>query len=110
MSIKNEDLRILCDIEALLHKKIKQSNKKEYELWLEYWNMVERFCQEKDLSRRKSNNYNKNNAEYHRLNNNLYQARKRNNKEKIELYIKKIEEYKKAKRINKAKEVIISEY
>ena len=65
-TIKNEDLEIMIDVEHLLHKKLEETNgikdtfegkeyyyfddnDKEYEIWIKYWNMVERFCQQKDL-------------------------------------------------------------
>ena len=69
--------------------------------------MVERFCQARDESRKKAREFNKNNAEYHRLSNNLYNARKKNDKDRIELYIKKIKEYKeKQNKIRLLKEMI----
>ena len=66
ITIKNEDLEIMINVEHLLHKKIEDTNgikdifdgkeyyyfdenDKEYEIWIKYWNMVERFCQQKDL-------------------------------------------------------------
>lgn len=65
-TIKNEDLEIMINVEHLLHKKLEETNgikdtfegkeyyyfdenDKEYEIWIKYWNMVERFCQQKDL-------------------------------------------------------------
>ena len=122
--ITNEDLEIMCEVEHLLHKKLEQTNgikdtfkgeeyyyfnenDKEYEIWVKYWNMVEKFCQAKDKSRKKARDFNKNNAEYHRLSNNLYSARKRNDKDRIELYTKKIKEYKeKQNKIRLLKEMI----
>ena len=122
--ITNEDLEIMCEVEHLLHKKLEQTNgikdtfkgeeyyyfnenDKEYEIWVKYWNMVERFCQAKDKSRKKARDFNKNNAEYHRLANNLYWAKKKNDKERIELYTKKIKEYKeKQSKIRLLKEMI----
>ena len=112
--ITNDDLEIMCKVEHLLHKKLEETNgikdtfkgkeyyyfdenDKEYKIWVKYWNMVEKFCQAKDISRKKARDFNKNNAEYHRLSNNLYGARKRNDKERIEYYTKKIEEYKNKK-------------
>lgn len=112
--ITNDDLEIMCNVEHLLHKKLEETNgikdtfegkeyyyfnenDEEYEIWVKYWNMVERFCQAKDKSREKARNFNKNNAEYHRLSNNLYSARKRNDEERIEYYTKKIKEYKENK-------------
>lgn len=122
--ITNEDLEIMCEVEHLLHKKLEETNgikdtfkgeeyyyfnenDKEYEIWVKYWNMVERFCQAKDKSRKKARDFNKNNAEYHRLANNLYWAKKKNDKERIELYTKKIKEYKeKQSKIRLLKEMI----
>lgn len=122
--ITNEDLEIMCEVEHLLHKKLEQTNgikdtfkgeeyyyfnenDKEYKIWVKYWNMVERFCQAKDKSRKKARDFNKNNAEYHRLANNLYWAKKKNDKERIELYTKKIKEYKeKQSKIRLLKEMI----
>ena len=112
--ITNDDLDIMCKVEHLLHKKLEETNgikdtfkgkeyyyfdenDKEYEIWVKYWNMVEKFCQVKDISRKKARDFNKNNAEYHRLSNNLYGARKRNDTKRIEYYTKKIEEYKNKK-------------
>ena len=65
-TITNEDLKIMCDVEQLLHKELEETNgikdtfegkeycyfnenDKEYEIWVKYWNMVEKFCQQKDL-------------------------------------------------------------
>lgn len=65
-TIKNEDLEIMINVEHLLHKKLEETNgikdtfngkeyyyfdenDEEYEIWIKYWNMVERFCQQKDL-------------------------------------------------------------
>lgn len=122
--ITNKDLEIMCEVEHLLHKKLEETNgikdtfkgeeyyyfnenDEEYEIWVKYWNMVERFCQAKDKSRKKARDFNKNNAEYHRLANNLYWAKKKNDKERIELYTKKIKEYKeKQSKIRLLKEMI----
>lgn len=113
--ITNEDLKIMIEVEDLLHKKLEETNgikdtyngkeyiyfdenDKEYEIWNKYWNMVERFCQARDKSRKKAREFNKNNAEYHRLSNNLHNAKKKNDKERIELYSKKLKEYKEKKK------------
>lgn len=122
--ITNEDLKIMIEVEDLLHKKLVETNgikdlyngeeyyyfdenDKEYKIWNKYWNMVEKFCQARDKSRKKAREFNKNNAEYHRLSNNLYNARKRNDKDRIELYTKKIKEYKeKQNKIRLLKEMI----
>lgn len=110
-TIKNEDLEIMCEVEHLLHKKLEETNgikdtfkgkeycyfdenDKEYEIWIKYWNMVERFCQDKDKSRQKARDFNKTNAEYHRLNVNFYAAKKSGNKERMEYWQNQIKEYK----------------
>lgn len=100
--VTNKDLDIMCEVEWLLHKKLEETNQlkensEEYDIWIHYWNMVERFCQAKDKSREKARAFNKNNKEYHRLNVNLYAAIKRNDKEKIKTYEEQIKEYKKRK-------------
>lgn len=109
--ITNEDLDIMCEVEHLLHKKLEETNgikdtfrgkdyyyfdenDKEYEVWVKYWNMVERFCQAKDRSRERARKFNKDNKEYHRLNVNLYAAIKRKDKEKEEYWRNKLKEYK----------------
>lgn len=112
--ITNDDLNLMIEVEDLLHKKLVATNgikdmykgkeyyyfdenDKEYEIWNKYWNMVEKFINNKKEVNKKSANYNKNNAEYHRISNNLYNARKRNDKERIEYYTKKMKEYKNKK-------------
>lgn len=108
--ITNNDFDIMFEVEDLLHKKLEitngindngniifDENDKEYEIWVKYWNMVERFIGQRKQANKRSADYNKKNKEYHRISNNLYWARKRNDKERIELYTKKLEEYKKRK-------------
>lgn len=114
--ITNEDLEIMCEVEMLLHEKLVQTNgikdiykgkeyyyfdenDKDFNTWVKYWNLVEKFCQARDESRKKAREFNKKNAEYHRINVNLYNARKRDDKEKIEFYTKKMEEYKTKKKM-----------
>lgn len=112
--ITNDDLNVMIEVEDLLHKKLVATNgikdiykgkeyyyfdenDKEYEIWVKYWNIIEKFINDKKAVNKRSAIYNKNNAEYHRLSNNLYNARKREDKEKIEFYTRKIEEYKNRK-------------
>lgn len=97
--ITNKDLDIMCDVEHLLHKKLEETNSisedsEEYDIWIHYWNMVERFCQAKDKSREKARKFNKDNKEYHRLNVNLYAAIKRKDKVKEEYWRNKLKEFK----------------
>lgn len=106
--ITNDDLQVMVDVEELLYNKLVKTNSiadgdsyyfnendKEYEIWNKYWNIVEKFISDKKAINKKSNQWNKNNAEYHRLSNNLYNARKNKNREKIEYYTRKLEELKK---------------
>lgn len=91
--IKNDDLKIMCEIEELLHNKIE--TEEEYDTWIKYWNMLERFFKDKDKSRQKAKDFNKSNDEYHRINVNLYNAKKKNDTKRIVLYEKQMKKYKK---------------
>lgn len=110
--IKNEDLDVMIDVEMLLHKKLVATNgikddfndkeyyyfdenDEEYEIWCKYWNLVERLINDKKEVNKRSADYNKRHAEYHRLSNNLYNTRKRKDYKKIDYYTKKLEELKK---------------
>lgn len=105
--ITNNDLKIMVEVEDLLHRKLVETNgikdnfkgkdyhyfnedDEEYNVWVAYWNMVEKFINDKQKANRRSATYNKKNAEYHRLSNNLYNARKRNDTKKIEFYESKL--------------------
>lgn len=110
--ITKEDLKIMIDVEDLLHDKLQRTNgvkdiwedgtihyyfpegDKEYDIWLQYWNMIERFLQDKKVANKKANRYNKKHAEYHRLMNNLCNARKNKDKERIAYYTLKLKELK----------------
>lgn len=109
--ITNEDIKIMVEVEDLLYQKLRATNgikdvykgeeyyyfdenDKEFDIWNKYWNLVERVIVAKDKAKTKSNNWNKEHAEYHRLMNNLCNARKNNNKEKIDFYTQKLAEYK----------------
>lgn len=96
--IKNEDLDIMIQVEELLHTKLTCNDEvddDEYDIWCKYWNLVERLIVNKKTAIKRSNNWNKHNIEYHRFSNNLYNARKRKDKKRIEYYTKKLEELKK---------------
>lgn len=110
--VKNDDLDIMIEVEELLHKKLEETNgikdefdgkdyyyfdenDKEYEIWCKYWNLVEQLIGDKKEVSKKNADYNKRHAEYHRLSNNLYNARKRKDNKKIEYYTQKLKELKK---------------
>lgn len=108
--ITNDDLKIMVEVEDLLHKKLEitngikdkndiifDENDEEYEIWIKYWNMIEKFIGNKKKANKRSADYNKKNAEYHRLSNNLYNARKRKDTKRIEYYTEKLDEYKRKK-------------
>lgn len=110
-NFKNEDLKIMIEIEDLLHKKLIETNAiknkdgyyfkendSQYNLWLDYWNMIQRLLESREKTRERSRNFNKKNKKYHNLTNNLYFARKKNDKIRIEYYSKLLKEYKKNKK------------
>ena len=85
--IKKKDLQVLIKVENLLYEKLKETNSLdniyEYNLWIDYYNVIENIINDIDKLNKKSNEWNKKNKDYHRIMNNLYDSKKRNNKEKI---------------------------
>lgn len=85
--IKKKDLHTLIKVEHLLYEKLKETNSLdndyEYDLWISYYNVVENIINDINKLNKKSNEWNKKNKDYHRIMNNLYDSKKRNNKEKI---------------------------
>lgn len=97
--VTNEDIKVMVDVEELLHKKLEETTPKredneEWEIWTKYWNIVERFIVKKKEIATKQNNWNKNNREYHRITNNISTNKKSGNKEKEEYWRNKLKEYK----------------
>lgn len=90
--ITNKDIKIMVDVEELLHKKIE--TEEEGELWTQYWNVVERMIAKKKEIANKQNNWNKAHKEYHRITNNITTALRTGNKEKEEYWRNKLKEYK----------------
>lgn len=107
--ITNKDLDIMCEVEHLLHKKLEQTNgikdtfkgeeyyyfnenDKEYEIWVKYWNMVERFIAKKKEQAKKQRVWNKNNSEYHRITNNISNNKISGNKEREQYWRNKLKE------------------
>lgn len=108
--IRNEDLDTLVKVEHLImstnrvemFKELDETGKcffNDEEITNDdintYWNIVDRFHKTRDVYREKARKFNKDNAEYHRLNVNYYAAKKKNDKDRMEFYAKKMEEYKK---------------
>lgn len=71
MNLTNKDMSLLCDIEILLHEKLVQTNgikevfegkesyyfdenDKDYELWVKYWNLIEKLIQKKEEKNKKN--------------------------------------------------------
>ena len=85
--IKKKDLQVLIKVENLLYEKLKETNSLdnnyEYDLWLSYYNIIENITNDINKLNKKANEWNKKNKDYHRIMNNLYNSKKRNNKEKI---------------------------
>ncbi len=100
--ITNKDLQIMFKVKDLLDSKINKNNG-EHDILVEYLNMIERFVKDKQKQNKKSADYNKKNKEYHNLSNGLYWARRKNNKEKIEYYKNKLEQFKKEKNQTKVR-------
>lgn len=101
--VTNEDIKVMVDVEELLHKKLEDTTPKgedneEWEIWTKYWNIVERYITTKKKIANKQNNWNKENREYHRITNNISYAKKRDNKEKEIYWRNKLEEFKKESR------------
>ena len=51
MFITNDDLKVLIDVEDLLHSKVydvKDADDEEKDLWNKYWNIIEKLCAQKD--------------------------------------------------------------
>ena len=77
--IKNEDLKVFVDVEDLLQKKI--SNEEEYDLWCDYWNIIERLIVEKKKNTEIVNKRNKTiYKERHKLNNAISYLRNKKDK------------------------------
>lgn len=100
--IRNEDMQVLVDIEDLLQKKIE--NEKEYDLWCDYWNIVERLIVEKKKNTEIVNKRNKTiYRERHKINNAISYLRNKKNKntqdiERLEKLIEKRNEMNQGKR------------
>ena len=102
--LKNKDIGIMVEVEELLHNKLIETNgikdtngsyyfdedDEEYEIWVQYWNLIERIIKNKK-DRTKSVN-DKNKTIYkarHKLNNQISYLR--NKKKKNEQEIAKLE-------------------
>lgn len=46
--LNNNDIKILCDVEKILHNYIKNDDDNNYDLWTSYWNVVEKIIQNKN--------------------------------------------------------------
>lgn len=97
--VRNEDIKVMVEVEELLHKKLKETtpvgeDNEEWEIWTKYWNIVERYIVTKKAIANRQNNWNKNNKEYHRITNNISASKKSGNKEKEEYWRNKLKEYK----------------
>lgn len=87
--ITNKDIKIMVDVEELLHKKIE--TEEEGELWTQYWNVVERMIAKKKEIAKKQNNWNKNNRAYHNITNKISYYKSKNNGAKVEELRKELE-------------------
>ena len=110
--ITNKDLETLIKIENLVGIKNKEllgvDNDKEVVIkwydnsetvvnasdFIDYMNIVEKIINDKKKCAEKSNRYNKEHKEYHRIINNICNARKSGNIEKLAYWESKLEDYK----------------
>ena len=110
--ISNKDLETMIKIENLIGVKSKEifgvDNVKEVVIkwydnsetivkasdFADYMNIVEKIINEKKKCTEKSNKYNKEHKEYHRIINNISNARKSGNIEKLAYWESKLEDYK----------------
>lgn len=88
MWLTNEDLEMMMNAQEFLN------GKDHPELSRKFNDFVEKVTQGKNKANARSNKYNKTHATYHNISNKLYYARKTNNKAKIELYTRQLEELK----------------
>lgn len=116
MIVKNKDIELLIKMENLIgvnEKKLfgKNGDKECIVKWydntetiitkddfLDFMALIERVLQNKRKASEKSNKYNKEHKDYHRIMANLCGARKSGNKENIEKYSKMLEDFKKSKK------------
>lgn len=111
--LKNEHLEILKDIELYLYsinkecfvetnnffvaKKTELKDKKALELYFKLYAMIEEFIKAKEIANDKSNQFNKNNKEYHRIMNNISQAKRKNNIKLLKYWQNELKKYKEKK-------------
>ena len=107
--VKNSDLEIMFKIEHLMMsekraKMIKDLDKKGFCMFNDekiteddinkFWNIIEKFINtKKDVSSRQ-NQWNKNHKEYHRIANNISNALKKKDDERLKYWRQQLKEYK----------------
>lgn len=122
--LKNSEIELMIKMENIIGKYSKEifgENKDkihtikfydgtEYTIsnddFIDYWNLIEKCIKEKKERARKQNERNKRDMEYHRITNNITNAIKNNDKEKLEKYRKQLEEHNNKKRTEQAKEYL----
>ena len=98
--IKNEDIKVLKGVQKMLKdnsKILTLGNELNKKLIEEYSGILSLIYKGRIEGNNRCNNYNKTNKEYHNIYNNLHNARKSGNEEKIKYWGEKLEEYKKNK-------------
>lgn len=92
--VRNEDITILQEVSNLLGKNSTLYNKEENKLIDKYNDIVSKFETTKKKLSDKSNQYNKDHKEYHRITVNMYACRKSGNKEREEYWRNELEKLK----------------
>ena len=117
--LKNEEIQLLIKMENVigLHsKEIFGKNKDNvvevgtytisYEDFISFMNLIEKCIQAKKERARKQNERNKQDVAYHRITNNITNARKNNDIKKLEKYQKQLEKHKEKMKTRQAKEYL----
>lgn len=117
--LKNNEIELLIKMENVigLHSKdIFGKNKDNvvevgtytisYEDFISFMNLIEKCVQAKKERARKQNERNKQDVVYHRITNNITNARKNNDMKKLEKYQKQLEKHKEKMKTRQAKEYL----
>ena len=96
-------MKTMVNVEELLHRKLEETKAtdEDFDIWTNYWNLVEKLIEHKKYANEKSNEYNKKNKEWHRISNNIYNNKKIGNLEKVAYWEQKLKEYKESERNGK---------
>ena len=96
--VTNKDIEMLNNIKDIIDKNNIITNNKDKNTYNNYVLFINRIVDIKKQCANKSNTFNKANKEYHNITNNISQAKKTNNIDRLNYWRNKLEEYKENKR------------